>query len=113
MELALQSISNDENVRSKAVQDIKGFDSQSLATQAKKGGEQLVSLMLVSKNEFDLMDDDLAELSSGNESLMNKIGLYDEKWLEKCKAKLLKFFEDEKRTNLIMSRRETQMKKQY
>ena len=44
MELAMKFISNDQAVRSNTVQDIKDFNSQSLATQAKKG-EQLVSMM--------------------------------------------------------------------
>ena len=36
MELALQFISNDQTVRSNTVQVFKKFNSQSLATQAKK-----------------------------------------------------------------------------
>ena len=70
-------------------------------------------MMLVSKNAFDLMDDDIVEFSTENESLMNKIRLYGEKWFQKSKANFLKFFDDENRTNLIMSRRETQMTKHY
>ena len=37
MELAMQIISKDQTVRSNTVQDIKEFNAQSLATQAKKG----------------------------------------------------------------------------
>ena len=51
MELAMQIISNDQTVRSSTVQDIKDFNSQSLATQAKKG-EQLVSMMPALKKVF-------------------------------------------------------------
>ena len=40
----MQIISNDKTVRIDTVQDLKELNSQSLATQAKKG-EQLVSLM--------------------------------------------------------------------
>ena len=40
----MQIISNDQTVRSSTIQDLKGFNSQSLATQAKKG-EQLDSMM--------------------------------------------------------------------
>ena len=36
MELAMQFISNDSTLRSNTVQDIKDFNSQSLATQVKK-----------------------------------------------------------------------------
>ena len=44
MELALQIISNDKTVRSNTVNYLKELNNQSLATQAKKGG-QLVSIM--------------------------------------------------------------------
>ena len=36
MDLAIQIIANDKTVRSDTVQDLKEFNSQSLATQAKK-----------------------------------------------------------------------------
>ena len=48
MELAMQFLSNDKTVRSNTIQDLKEFNSQSLATQAKKG-EQLVSMMAAIK----------------------------------------------------------------
>ena len=44
MELAMQIISNDQTVRSNTVQDLKELNSQSLATQVKKG-ERLVFMM--------------------------------------------------------------------
>ena len=44
MDLALQTISNDQTVRNNTIQDLKKINSQSLATQVKKGG-QLVSMM--------------------------------------------------------------------
>ena len=71
MELALQIVSNDKRVRSNTVQDIKGFTSQSLWTQVKKG-EQLVSMMPAIKKDFDLMGDDKIELSTKNESSSSK-----------------------------------------
>ena len=36
MEIAMQLNSNDQTLRSNTVQDLKGFNSQSLATTAKK-----------------------------------------------------------------------------
>ena len=48
-----------------------------------------------------------------NETLKNRIGSNDEKWLKESKAKLLKQINEEKRANLIMSRMEKQMNKQY
>ena len=49
MDLAMQFISNDQIIRNNTLQDLKYFNSLSLATQARKG-EQLVSMMHVIKN---------------------------------------------------------------
>ena len=65
------------------------------------------------KKASDLMDDDVVELSTENESLKYKRVSYDVKWLEKSKAKLLKQTDDEKRGKLFMSRMQKQMNKQY
>ena len=111
MELAMQIISNDKSVRDDTIQDLKELHSQSLTTQAKKA-EQLVSMMPAIKKVFNLMGDDIVELSVENESLKNQIGDYDEKWLQESKTKLLKEINDEKRANLLMSRMKKQMNKQ-
>ena len=92
----MQIISNDKTVRNDTIQDLKEFNQQSLTTQAKKG-EQLVSMMLAIKKAFNLMGDDIVELSVENESLKNQIGDYDEKWLQESKKKLLKEVDDKKR----------------
>ena len=84
MDLAMQLISSDKTVRNDTVQDLKDFNNQSLNTQAKKG-EQLVSMMTAIKKAFNLMGDDIVELSVENESLKNQIGDYDEKWLQESK----------------------------
>ena len=60
--------SNDKIVRSDTIQDLKEFNSQSLTTQAKKG-EQLVSMMPAIKKAFNLMGDDIVELSTENDAL--------------------------------------------
>ena len=60
---------------------------------------------------FDSRGDDIVELSTGNESLKTKRGSYDEKRLEEVKIKLLKQIDDGKRPNVILSRKEKQMKK--
>ena len=57
------------------------------------------------------MGDDIVELHTGNESLKNKIRSYDEKWMEKSKARLLQQIDDEKRAKLIMPRKKKQMNK--
>ena len=107
----MQIISNDKTVRNDIVQDLKEFNSQPLSTQAKKS-EQLVSMMLAIKKAFNLLGDEIVEISTESDALKNKIGSYDEKWLEKSKNKMLKQIDDEKRANLIMSRMKKQMEKQ-
>ena len=111
MELAMQFFSNDKTVRNDTTQDLNDFNSQSLATQAKKG-EQLVSVMPAIKKAFNLLGDDIVELSSENDALKSKIGTYDEKWLQKSKNKMLKQIVNEKRANLFMFRMKKQLEKQ-
>ena len=106
----MQLSSNDKTVRNDTIQDLKEFNQQYLTTQAKKG-EQLVSMMPAIKKAFNLLGDDIVELSTENDALKNKIGSYDERWLEESKLKLLKVIDDEKRANLIMSRMKKQMNK--
>ena len=69
-------------------------------------------MMPAIKKAFNLLGDDIVELSTENDALKNKIGSCDEKWLDESKAKLLKQIDDEKRANLIMSRMKKQMHKQ-
>ena len=111
MELAMQLSSKDKTVRNETIQDLKDFNQQSLTTGAKKG-EQLVSMMPAIKKAFNMMGDDIVELSTENDALKNKIGSYDERWLEESKLKLFKEIDDEKRANIIMSRMKKQMNKQ-
>ena len=111
MELAMQISSTDKTVRNNIIEDLKEFNTQSLNTQAKKG-EQLVAMMPAIKKAFNLLGDDIVELSTENDALKNKIGCYDEKWLEESKNKMLKEIDDEKRANLIMFRMKKQMNKQ-
>ena len=103
----MQTITTDKTVRNDTMQDLKEFNNQSLTTQT-KNGEQLVSMMPAIKKTFYLIGNDIVELHRENEFLKNKIGSYDEKWLAESKARLLQQIDDEKKTNLIMSR----MKKQ-
>ena len=110
MELAMQLISTDQTVRDNTIQDLKDFNQQSLSTQAKKG-EQLTSMMPAIKKAFNLLGDDIIELSTENNVLKNQIGEYDQKWLEESKTKLLKDINDKKRADLIMSRMKKQMNK--
>ena len=107
----MQIISNDKTVRNDTIEELKEVNSQSLTTQSKKG-EQLVSLMPAIKKAFNLLGDDIVELSTENDALKTKIGSYDKKWLEVSKNKVLKQIDDEKRANLIMSRMKKQMNKQ-
>ena len=107
----MQLSSNDKTVRNDTIQDLKEFNQQSLSTQAKKG-EQLTTMMPAIKKAFNVLGDDLIELSTENDVLKNQIGEYDQKWLEQSKAKLLKDIDDKKRADLIMFRMKKQMNKQ-
>ena len=84
----MQIISNDKTVTNDTIQDLKEVNSQSLSTQAKKG-EQLVSMMPSIKKAFNLMGDDIVELSTQNDASENKMGYYDDRWLEESKNKML------------------------
>ena len=68
-------------------------------------------MMPAIKKAFNSLGDDIVEISTENEALKNKIGSYDEKWLEESINKILKQIGDEKRENLIMSRLKKQMEK--
>ena len=108
MELAMQLSSNDKTVRNDTIQDLREFNQQSLTTQAKKG-EQLTAMMPAIKKAFNVLGDDIIELSTENDVLKNQIGEYDEKWLQESKAKLLKDIDDKKRADLLMFRMKKQM----
>ena len=69
----MQFMSNDKTVKSNTVQVLKYFNSQPLATQAKKG-EELVPMMPAIRKVFDLMGDDTVKLSTENESLKTNLG---------------------------------------
>ena len=107
----MQNISKDKTVRNDTIQDLKDFNQQCLTTEAKKG-EHFVSMMPVIKKTFNLMGDNIVELSVENESLRNQVGDFDEKWLQDSKIKLLKEIDVGKRANLIMSRLKKEMNKQ-
>ena len=108
MDLAIQLVQNDKSVRDNTILELKEFNNQSLTTQAKKG-EQLITMMPAIKKAFNLMGDDIIELDAENKTLKNKIGEYDEKWLEESKARLLKQINDDKRASIIMERMKKQL----
>ena len=74
---------NDKTIRSDTVQDLKESINQPLATQSKKG-EQLVFMMPATKNAFNLMGDDIVELSTENDALKTKLGLTIENLKQNC-----------------------------
>ena len=106
----MQIGSTNQKVRNNTIPDLKDFNQQSLSTRAKKG-EQLVSMMPAIKEAFTLVGNDIVDLSTENDALKEKIGDYDEKWLQESKEKLLKDIDDKKRADLIMSRMKKQMEK--
>ena len=68
----MQIISNDKTVTNDTIQDLKEFSQQPLTTHAKKV-EQLVSMMPAIKKAFNLLGDDIVELSTENDALKNKM----------------------------------------
>ena len=72
----MQIISFDQTVRNDTIEDLKKFNSQSLSTKAKRG-EELVSMMPAIKKDFNLLGDDIVDLSTENDALKNQIGVYD------------------------------------
>ena len=68
-------------------------------------------MMPAIKKAFNVLGDDIIELSTENDVLKNQICEYDQKWLDESKAKLLKDIHDEKRANIIMARMKKQMNK--
>ena len=64
------------------------------------------------KKAFNLFGNHKNEVSTENDALKNKIHDYDEKWIKKTQAKLLKQIGDDKRANLIKSRMEKHLNKQ-
>ena len=102
MDVAIQVFPNDKTVGSDTVQDLKEYNNQSLATQAKKG-EQLVSMMPRIEKAFSLLGDDIVPLSTENDASKNRIGEYDEKRLREPKEKLFKQIDDERRANMYLS----------
>ena len=72
MELAMQVISTDKTVRNDIIEDLDEFNSQSLNTQAKMG-EQLFAMMPAIKKDFNVLGDDIVELSTENDALKNQM----------------------------------------
>ena len=64
------------------------------------------------KKAFNLLGDDILELSTENDAMKNQIGDYDEKWLQESKTKVLKKIDNEKTANLFKFRLKKQMNKQ-
>ena len=111
MDLAIQLISTDQTVGNDTIQNLKEFNQQSLSTRSKRG-EELTSMIPAIKKAFNILGDDIIELSTENDVLKNQIGDYNQKWLDESKAKLLKDINDDKRANIIISRIKKQMNKQ-
>ena len=64
-------ISNDKTVRTKAKQNSKDSNSQSLATQAKKR-ERLVPMCPFIRRAFDIFCSDVVALPTENETIKNR-----------------------------------------
>ena len=76
MQLLMTIISKDRIVRNSTIQGLKDSNSQPFATQSKKGDE-LVFLMLAMMKSFDLMGNQIVDLSLENQLFENKKGFYN------------------------------------
>ena len=102
MDIAMHIISNDRTARNDTIQGLKEFNQQSPTTQVKKE-EQLVSMMPAFKKAFDLLGDDIVDLSVGDATLKNKIGsCNNQQWLELSEAKLVKQTNDDKKKQIYL-----------
>jgi hypothetical protein len=110
MEQTIELLKTDSTVRKEIIEDIKDFKNQTLSTQAKKG-EQLIAMMPAVKKAFNMMADDIYELSTENEILKDKIGDYDENWLKESKDKLMSNTTEDKKNKLMLQRMQRQMNK--
>ena len=86
--ISMLLISNVKTVRSFTVKDLKDFDSQTPATQVERG-EHLASMMPSIEKAFEIMCDDIVELSTESKTLKIKICSYVENLSEESKANLL------------------------
>ena len=68
----MRLISSDQTVRDDTMEDLKDFNSQSLSTRAKKG-EQLITMMPAIKKAFNLLGDDIVDLSTENDALKTRL----------------------------------------
>ena len=68
-------------------------------------------MMPAIKEVFNLLDDDIFEISTENDALKDKVGSYDDKWLEESNTRLSKEIDVEKRADLVMSMMKKQMNK--
>ena len=107
----MRIFSKPQTVGTKTIQALREANSQSLSTQAKKR-RTISSMMRANVKAFDLMGDDIVELSTENGFLRSKIGDCDEKWVAKSQTKLSKQTDDEKSANIILPRMKKQMNKQ-
>jgi predicted metalloprotease with PDZ domain len=110
MEQSFELVKTNNEVKKEIIENIKDFKKQSLATQAKKG-EELVAMMPAVKKAFNIMADDIYELSTENEILKDKIGDYDENWLKESKVKLMANTTEDKKNKLILERMRNQLNK--
>ena len=69
-------------------------------------------MMPAIKKAFDLMGDDIVDLSTEKDALKNKISFFDEKWSEESKTKFSTQIDHEKSVKFIMSKMKKQMEKQ-
>ena len=63
------------------------------------------------KKAFDQRGDNIVDLNRKKGCLKNKIGSYDENWIQGSETRLLQQIDDAQRTNLFTSRMKKRMNK--
>jgi hypothetical protein len=79
----LEYVKGQKNTKQKIREELVELNKQNVATQAKKA--EKLTANLVYNEAIKMMGDEIFDLGVENESLRDKIGEVDEKWLSESK----------------------------
>ena len=91
-------------------EELVELNKQNIATQAKKA-QELTANQVVYFEAIKIMGDEVFDLGIENETLRDKIGEVDEKWLNESKNKLKLTYNDVRKNKFILDRMKRQMQK--
>ncbi len=104
----IEYIKGQDATINKIMNDLTDFNNQNLESQAAKG-RQLIANQVVYSEAIKMMGDEIFELGIENETLREKIGEVDEKWLQESKERNKLIYDDTSKNQFILER----MKRQY